>query len=156
MNRAALPLVCLLFALPLSARAEGASEERTWHRLIGILQYLEESQVAGLANALSRQSSFHYWATGLMSPGTRDGMNVNAKSQLDAAGTSNRFAPASGADWFRTFGWEPVELRVAVDEMVRLHRGPDERILRELVRRAAEDSGGPSGFDGTVLLRRRR
>jgi hypothetical protein len=39
--------------------------------------------------------------------------------------------------------------------MVRLRRGPDEGILRELVRRAAEDSGKLSGFNGTVLLRRR-
>jgi high-affinity iron transporter len=54
MIRAALPLVFLLFALPLSARAEGASEERTWHRLIGILQYLE----ADYPLAIESQSEF--------------------------------------------------------------------------------------------------
>jgi methyltransferase (TIGR00027 family) len=121
----------------------------------GFLQYLEELQVASLANALFRQPRFLYWATGLMSPGTRKGMNANARSQLDAAGTSNQFAPGRGTDWFRDFGWEPVSTRVAVDEMVRLGRGPDEQTLRELVRRASDESGGPPGFDGTVLLRRR-
>ncbi|WP_163998098.1 cytochrome c/FTR1 family iron permease [Pyxidicoccus caerfyrddinensis] len=54
MNRAALSVLCLLFVLPLSARAEGTSEERTWHRLIGILQYLE----ADYPNAIESQSEF--------------------------------------------------------------------------------------------------
>lgn len=62
MNRAALPVVCLLFALPLSARAEGASEERTWHRLIGILQYLEADYPAAIESQsefeLAEQKSF--------------------------------------------------------------------------------------------------
>jgi high-affinity iron transporter len=55
MTRAAPLVLCLLFALPLSARAaEGASEERTWHRLVGILQYLE----ADYPNAIESQSEF--------------------------------------------------------------------------------------------------
>lgn len=55
MTRAAPFVLCLLFALPLSARAaEGASEERTWHRLVGILQYLE----ADYPNAIESQSEF--------------------------------------------------------------------------------------------------
>ncbi|NMO16956.1 c-type cytochrome [Pyxidicoccus fallax] len=55
MNRAASLVLCLLFALPLSARAaEGASEERTWHRLVGILQYLE----ADYPLAIESQSEF--------------------------------------------------------------------------------------------------
>ncbi len=120
----------------------------------GFLQYLEEAQVASLARALARQASCRYWLTGLMSPGTRNGMNANARSQLAAAGTSNRFAPELGPAWFEPFGWEPIASRVAVDEMVRLHRGPDEQTLRDLVRRAERESG-PSGFDGTVLLRRK-
>ena len=62
MIRAALPMVCLLFALPPSARAEGASEERTWHRLIGILQYLEADYPAAIESQsefeLAEQKSF--------------------------------------------------------------------------------------------------
>ncbi|MCY1020463.1 cytochrome c/FTR1 family iron permease [Pyxidicoccus sp. MSG2] len=54
MTRAALSVLFLLFVLPLSARAEGTSEERTWHRLIGILQYLE----ADYPNAIETQSEF--------------------------------------------------------------------------------------------------
>ncbi|MBZ4420996.1 FTR1 family protein [Myxococcus sp. RHSTA-1-4] len=55
MTRAALVVLCLLFALPLSARAaDGTSEERTWHRLVGILQYLE----ADYPLAIESQSAF--------------------------------------------------------------------------------------------------
>lgn len=55
MTRAAPLVLCLLFALPPLARAnEGASEERTWHRLVGILQYLE----ADYPLALESQSEF--------------------------------------------------------------------------------------------------
>lgn len=54
MNRAALSALCLLFVLPLTVRAEGTSEERTWHRLIGILQYLE----ADYPLAIETQSEF--------------------------------------------------------------------------------------------------
>jgi methyltransferase (TIGR00027 family) len=122
----------------------------------GFLQYLEEEQVAGLARALSRQASFRFWATGIMSPGTRNGMNRNARQQLAAAGTSNRFAPARGAAWFEDYGWELAEGRLAVDEMVRLGRGPSEQVLRDIsAQRAAEDGGRKRGFDGTILLRRR-
>ena len=55
MNRVASLGLCLLFVLPLSARAaEGTSEERTWHRLVGILQYLE----ADYPLAIESQSEF--------------------------------------------------------------------------------------------------
>ncbi|WP_224248991.1 FTR1 family protein [Hyalangium gracile] len=58
MNRTrALALLSLLLALPLTAGAEGGSESsdtRTWHRLVGILQYLE----ADYPNAIETQSEF--------------------------------------------------------------------------------------------------
>ncbi|WAM24973.1 cytochrome c/FTR1 family iron permease [Myxococcus sp. NMCA1] len=55
MTRAASLLLFLLLALPIASRADdGASEERTWHRLIGILQYLE----ADYPLAIESQSAF--------------------------------------------------------------------------------------------------
>ncbi|HYO52499.1 FTR1 family protein [Archangium sp.] len=41
MKRTGLLLLSLLLAAPLAAANEGASEGRTWHRLVGILQYLQ-------------------------------------------------------------------------------------------------------------------
>jgi high-affinity iron transporter len=61
----AIVLVSLLLSLPLVARAagEGASEEgRTWHRLVGILQYLEADYPAAIESQsefeLAEQKSF--------------------------------------------------------------------------------------------------
>ncbi|XXF76785.1 FTR1 family protein [Myxococcaceae bacterium GXIMD 01537] len=55
MNRFSLVLLSLLLAFPLVARAEeGADEGRTWHRLIGILQYLQ----ADYPLAVESQSDF--------------------------------------------------------------------------------------------------
>ncbi len=65
MNRTGLfTLLSLLLVLPLTARAseEDASEGRTWHRLIGILQYLEADYPAAVesqsAFELAEQKSF--------------------------------------------------------------------------------------------------
>ncbi|HEY0094209.1 MAG TPA: cytochrome c, partial [Archangium sp.] len=41
MKHTGLLLLSLLLAAPLAAADEGASEGRTWHRLVGILQYLQ-------------------------------------------------------------------------------------------------------------------
>ena len=41
MKRTGLLLLSLLLAAPLAAADEGASDGRTWHRLVGILQYLQ-------------------------------------------------------------------------------------------------------------------
>jgi high-affinity iron transporter len=54
-KRTGLLFLSLLLAVPLAAAAdEGASEGRAWHRLVGILQYLE----ADYPNAIESQSAF--------------------------------------------------------------------------------------------------
>ncbi|WP_257448757.1 cytochrome c/FTR1 family iron permease [Archangium lipolyticum] len=55
MKRTGLLLLSLLIAAPLAVAAdEGASEGRSWHRLVGILQYLE----ADYPNAIESKSEF--------------------------------------------------------------------------------------------------
>ncbi|MCP3104043.1 cytochrome c/FTR1 family iron permease [Myxococcus sp. K15C18031901] len=65
MNRAVPVLLCLLASLSTSALAEeggGGTDERTWHRLVGILQYLEADYPAAIASQsefeLAEQKSF--------------------------------------------------------------------------------------------------
>ncbi|RYZ42699.1 MAG: c-type cytochrome [Myxococcaceae bacterium] len=64
MNRAASVTLCLLLALSSSVRAEApASDEgRTWHRLVGILQYLQADYPAAVSSRsefeLTEQKSF--------------------------------------------------------------------------------------------------
>lgn len=54
MKRTGLLLLSLLLAAPLAAADEGASDGRTWHRLVGILQYLQ----ADYPLAVESQSDF--------------------------------------------------------------------------------------------------
>ncbi|PTL83840.1 cytochrome c/FTR1 family iron permease [Vitiosangium sp. GDMCC 1.1324] len=63
MKRTGLLLLSLLLATPLASAAdEGASDGRTWHRLVGILQYLQADYPAAVASKsdfeLSEQRSF--------------------------------------------------------------------------------------------------
>jgi high-affinity iron transporter len=53
-KRSGLLLLSLLLAAPLAAADEGASDGRTWHRLVGILQYLQ----ADYPNAVASKSDF--------------------------------------------------------------------------------------------------
>ncbi|HSP80857.1 MAG TPA: cytochrome c, partial [Myxococcaceae bacterium] len=54
MKNTGLLLLSLLLAAPVAAADEGASEGRTWHRLVGILQYLQ----ADYPMAVESQSEF--------------------------------------------------------------------------------------------------
>src|SRR5215217_3575989 len=63
MNRVVSVALCLVLAVPLSAGAsEPGAEERTWHRLVGILQYLEADYPAAIESQsqfeLAEQKSF--------------------------------------------------------------------------------------------------
>ncbi|NVJ26624.1 FTR1 family protein [Myxococcus sp. AM011] len=63
MTRVVSVALCLMLAVPLSAEAsEPGAEERTWHRLVGILQYLEADYPAAIESQsqfeLTEQKSF--------------------------------------------------------------------------------------------------
>jgi high-affinity iron transporter len=66
-KRIGLLFLSLLLAVPLAAAEEGASEGRTWHRLVGILQYLQADYPAAVESKsdfeLAEQRSFIAEAT---------------------------------------------------------------------------------------------
>jgi hypothetical protein len=43
---------------------------------------------------------------------------------LASANATHRWAPSEGADYFRAFGWTPVQVRSSWQEAVRLRRVP--------------------------------
>ncbi len=67
MKRTCLLLLSLLLAAPVAVAEEGASEGRTWHRLVGILQYLQADYPAAVESQsefeLAEQRSFITEAT---------------------------------------------------------------------------------------------
>lgn len=77
----------------------------------GLLSYLEEEQVAGLARDLHACGHFQFWLTDLASPKVRQVMNRYWGKQLRAANAPIKFAPEAGEEFFRPHGWESVEFR---------------------------------------------
>jgi hypothetical protein len=47
------------------------------------------------------------------------------RNDLDAGGSSLRFAPPEGSEFFQPQGWRPVEVRYLWDEARRLGREPE-------------------------------
>ncbi|MGH9728858.1 MAG: class I SAM-dependent methyltransferase [Candidatus Acidiferrales bacterium] len=77
----------------------------------GLLAYLEDAQVAGVARDLHACGHFHFWLTDLASPKVRQVMNRYWGKQLSAAGAPIKFAPEAGEEFFRPSGWEAIEFR---------------------------------------------
>lgn len=80
----------------------------------GLLIYLSREEVAALATDLAAPPSFRYWAFDIVSPGLAEMMrreSGGAGKELERAGAPFKFAPPEGPDFFRQFGWTPVEIR---------------------------------------------
>jgi O-methyltransferase involved in polyketide biosynthesis len=88
----------------------------------GLLVYLPEETVRGLARALHVHEAVQLWITDLASPLVRRAMRASADRVADDARW--RFAPTEGADFFEPLGWHPTEVRAIVGEARRLKRLP--------------------------------
>ena len=51
-------------------------------------------------------------------------MMTKSFQNLDDADSSMKFAPAQGPDYFRHFGWKPVEIHSALHSAAKLKRLP--------------------------------
>lgn len=91
----------------------GAAAKRVMVLSEGLLIYLSAEDVGTLATDLARQASFRYWAFDIVSPGLLEMMRKQGGGgdELLRAGAPFKFAPPEGPDYFRTFGWTPVEIR---------------------------------------------
>ncbi|HEY2846629.1 MAG TPA: SAM-dependent methyltransferase [Pyrinomonadaceae bacterium] len=104
---------------------ERLNGECTWALIIseGLLVYLSEEYVAGLAGDLAAQSNFRDWIIDLANPALLKMMKKTYK-MLDDADASMKFAPAEGPHFFTQFGWSPVEVHSALHTAARLKRLP--------------------------------
>lgn len=99
---------------------------RSWRRTLvvteGLLVYLTDEAVAGLARDLHAQPAFALWLTDLASPAL---LAFLAKSWGKALADGNapfRFGPADGPAFFAARGWQEVEYRSTFKEGLRLGR----------------------------------
>jgi methyltransferase (TIGR00027 family) len=88
----------------------------------GLLIYLTDEQVAGLATELHRQPSFRWWLLDLASPRLLQILEKSWGPTLARGNAPFRFAPPNGTEFFRQLGWREVSYRSALEEAHRLKR----------------------------------
>lgn len=122
----------------------------------GLLIYLADEAVIGLANDLHAQSTFLHWASDLASPALLKMMSRSWGKTVAAGNAPFRFGPAEGPAFFAGLGWKEVEYHSLLDEGIRLNRSfPMARFWRWVgslmpAKRQAEFKH----FSGVMLLER--
>jgi methyltransferase (TIGR00027 family) len=103
----------------------GGSARRVMILSEGLLLYLSAEEVGALASDLAKQASFRYWAFDIVSPGLLEMLRKRGGgSELERAGAPFKFAPPEGPDFFRKFGWRPVEVQSTFKAASRTGRLP--------------------------------
>jgi methyltransferase (TIGR00027 family) len=91
----------------------------------GLVVYLSEEEVGSLATDLSAIPAFERWALEFPSPALLQMMTAHTVGQVvREAGAPFRFGPASGPDFFRPFGWQPLAVESMLRAALRLDRLP--------------------------------
>jgi methyltransferase (TIGR00027 family) len=90
----------------------------------GLIVYLDAEEVGSLASDLSAQETFQNWVLDLASPALLRMMQKKMGGPLAKAGAPLKFAPEEGPEFFRAFGWKPIEVRSMFHAAGRLKRLP--------------------------------
>lgn len=88
----------------------------------GLLIYLTDEQVGGLARDLAAQSPVLAWLFDLANPALLRMMQRDWGSEVEKGHAPFQFAPAEGPEFFRPFGWRLAERRSTMEEARRLRR----------------------------------
>jgi methyltransferase (TIGR00027 family) len=104
----------------------------------GLLMYLDERDVVGLATAL-RRPEIAWWTLDLCSPGLRKGMNTRTAGLLNNAPV--KFAPPNGLAFFEDLGWAASSVQPLMAAARRYRRLP--LLLRLLSRLPQPDPRAP-------------
>jgi methyltransferase (TIGR00027 family) len=100
----------------------GAQASRVLVVTEGLLIYLNDADVGALASDLHASPSFARWVIDLASPRLLRMMSRSWGKSLAAGNAPFRFAPATGTDFFRDFGWEERAFYSTMEEAERLDR----------------------------------
>ncbi len=146
MKNAGLLILSLLLAIPVAAADEGASEGRTWHRLVGILQYLQADYPLAVESQsefeLAEQRSFIVEAA----EATRELGPPGAAFLPRIASIQERVEKGEDAEGVSRDCGEMVEDLVLAGGLVRSPRAPPDLALGERVFR--ETCATCHGADG--------
>jgi methyltransferase (TIGR00027 family) len=90
----------------------GSSAKRVMILSEGLLVYLSAEDVGVLATDLAQQPSFRYWSFDIVSPGLLEMLRKQGGgSELARAGAPFKFAPPEGPEFFRRYGWRPLDVQ---------------------------------------------
>ena len=122
----------------------------------GLLIYLSEEDVAGLARALHARSGLRWWLTDLASPALLKMMSRGWGDAVAKAGAPFRFAPEAGGAFFEPYGWREIEWHATWQDARRLRREMKGAWLWRFLGRFAskEKRGQWHRFSGSALLER--
>jgi methyltransferase (TIGR00027 family) len=87
----------------------------------GLLIYLDEDQVSGLARDL-HDLGVATWILDISSPALLKMLRERGGGMIAAAGAPYKFAPENGPDFFVPLGWKPVEIASLLKTAGRLKR----------------------------------
>ena len=90
----------------------------------GLLVYLMPDAVGALARDLAASPAFQHWIVDIASPGALDMMKQRLGDVMTEAGAPFLFAPADGAAFFASHGWQPSETRSLLRTAGKLGRLP--------------------------------
>ncbi|MBS0015769.1 MAG: class I SAM-dependent methyltransferase [Arthrospira sp. SH-MAG29] len=103
-------------------RDVGRASKRILAIAEGLLIYMTAEQVASLATDLYKQPQFRWWLTDIASPNALRYFQQSLDKFLTSGQARLQFAPEEGLDFFRQYGWIPVELRSLLEEGQRRNR----------------------------------
>jgi len=88
----------------------------------GLIIYFSTDQVRALAEDLAAPPAFQLWVVDLASPGLLRLLQKNMNPSLGESGSSLKFGPEEGPEFFAPYGWKAVDVRSPLKTAARLRR----------------------------------
>ncbi len=88
----------------------------------GLIIYFSTDEVRAFAEDLAAPPTFQRWIVDLVSPGLLRLLQKNMDPSLSQSGSSLKFGPAEGPEFFAPYGWKPVDVRSPLKTAARFKR----------------------------------
>jgi len=88
----------------------------------GLIIYFSTHEVRAFAEDLAAPPTFQRWIVDLVSPGLLRLLQKNMDPSLSQSGSSLKFGPAEGPEFFAPYGWKPVDVRSPLKTAARFKR----------------------------------
>lgn len=88
----------------------------------GLLIYLSNYEVAALGQDLARPPAFQRWVFDIASPGLLKMLRQRSSADFSSGSVPLKFAPDDGPQFFKQYGWVPLEVRSALKTAAKLRR----------------------------------